>query len=132
MVHLLLLTYMGINNMSGKKTNAMTPHSIGMRNEASKASKQKLVAAGGANISATVDAPTAALWHELKRDIGAAKKPAQTKEALAYAIGVAHSVTCGIRATDDMGQLLKQMVARWDDGQAIDDLLDQAQNLLGK
>lgn len=115
-----------------KKTNAMTPHSIGMRNETSKASKQKLVAAGGANISATVDAPTAALWHDLKRDIGTCGKPAQTKEALAYAISVAHSVTCGIRANDDMGQLLKEMVARWDDGQAIDDLLDQAQILLGK
>lgn len=112
------------------KTNAMTPHSIGLRNESSKASKKKLVSGGGVNISATVNAETAQQWSELREEIGSDGKPAKTKETLAYAISVAHSITCGVRRTDDMGLLLREMVARWDDRQAIDDLLYEALELV--
>ncbi|MDD5065391.1 MAG: hypothetical protein PHQ35_11610 [Phycisphaerae bacterium] len=115
-----------------KVTNSMTPHSIELRNESSKASKKKLVGDGGANISATVNTETARQWNELKIEIGSDNdKPAKTKETLAYAISVAHSITCGVRRTDNMGLLLRAMVARWDDRQAIDDLLYEALDLIG-
>ncbi len=77
-----------------------------------------------------VNSETAEQWNELRKEIGSDGKPARTKETLAYAISVAHSITCGVRRTDDMGLILREMAARWDDRQAIDDLLYEALELV--